>query len=111
MHFTKIFAKDKGGSEAAMAAVNEAYEVLSNPGMFPVDLTIYTCTLMESYYLLPELRARFDRGDDPNDTSGQQAFHQQGFNPHAQQMFRQFFQQQSGGRMCSRKYATNQQRY
>lgn len=41
---------DKGGSEAKMAAVNEAYEVLSNP----------------------ELRARFDRGDDPNDpTQGQ----------------------------------------
>ncbi|KAF8759672.1 DnaJ molecular chaperone homology domain [Rhizoctonia solani] len=41
---------DKGGSEAKMAAVNEAYEVLSNP----------------------ELRARFDNGDDPNDpTSGQ----------------------------------------
>ncbi|CAE6471239.1 unnamed protein product [Rhizoctonia solani] len=40
---------DKGGSEAKMAAVNEAYEVLSNP----------------------ELRARFDNGDDPNDpTSG-----------------------------------------
>ncbi|CAE6420491.1 unnamed protein product [Rhizoctonia solani] len=41
---------DKGGSEAKMATVNEAYEVLSNP----------------------ELRARFDNGDDPNDpTSGQ----------------------------------------
>ena len=25
---------DKGGSEAKMAAVNEAYEVLSNPGTF-----------------------------------------------------------------------------
>lgn len=36
---------DKGGSEAKMAAVNEAYEVLSNP----------------------ELRQRFDNGDDPND--------------------------------------------
>ena len=40
---------DKGGSEAKMAAVNEAYEVLSDP----------------------ELRQRFDNGDDPNDpTSG-----------------------------------------
>lgn len=36
---------DKGGSEAKMAVVNEAYEVLSNP----------------------ELRQRFDNGDDPND--------------------------------------------
>jgi len=25
---------DKGGSEAKMAAVNEAYEVLSNPGYY-----------------------------------------------------------------------------
>ncbi|KAI6155914.1 hypothetical protein BKA82DRAFT_138116 [Pisolithus tinctorius] len=40
---------DKGGSEAKMAAVNEAYEVLSNP----------------------ELRQRFDNGDDPNDTGSQ----------------------------------------
>ncbi|KAK7016381.1 hypothetical protein VNI00_018923 [Paramarasmius palmivorus] len=40
---------DKGGSEAKMAAVNEAYEVLSNP----------------------ELRARFDAGDDPNDPTSQ----------------------------------------
>ncbi|KAK7464744.1 hypothetical protein VKT23_005950 [Stygiomarasmius scandens] len=39
---------DKGGSEAKMAAVNEAYETLSDP----------------------ELRARFDAGDDPNDPSG-----------------------------------------
>lgn len=58
---------DKGGSETKMAAVNEAYEVLSNP----------------------ELRARFDNGDDPNDpTSGRDGpgggnpfahFHQGGF--------------------------------
>lgn len=41
---------DKGGSEAKMAAVNEAYEVLSNP----------------------ELRQRFDNGDDPNDPMAQQ---------------------------------------
>ncbi|KAG8898217.1 hypothetical protein FRB99_007594, partial [Tulasnella sp. 403] len=39
---------DKGGSEAKMAAINEAYEVLSNA----------------------ELRARFDNGDDPNDPDG-----------------------------------------
>lgn len=38
---------DKGGTEEKMAAVNEAYEVLSNP----------------------ELRQRFDNGDDPNDPS------------------------------------------
>ncbi|ORY23810.1 hypothetical protein BCR39DRAFT_548578 [Naematelia encephala] len=36
---------DVGGSEEKMAALNEAYEVLSNP----------------------ELRARYDSGDDPND--------------------------------------------
>jgi DnaJ family protein C protein 3 len=58
---------DKGGSEEKMAAVNEAYEVLSNS----------------------ELRARFDNGDDPNDpTSGQQGGpgggygFQQGFGGH-----------------------------
>ncbi|EPQ59851.1 hypothetical protein GLOTRDRAFT_71540 [Gloeophyllum trabeum ATCC 11539] len=52
---------DKGGSEAKMAAVNEAYEVLSNP----------------------ELRARFDAGDDPNDPMSQQGGHpfQQGGSP------------------------------
>ncbi|CAK5264159.1 unnamed protein product [Mycena citricolor] len=60
---------DKGGSEEKMAAVNEAYEVLSNP----------------------ELRARFDNGEDPNDPSSGSPF-QQGGNP-----FAQFFQQSSGG--------------
>ncbi|KAJ7227908.1 hypothetical protein C8J57DRAFT_1387935 [Mycena rebaudengoi] len=60
---------DKGGSEAKMAAVNEAYEVLSKP----------------------ELRARFDNGDDPNDPMAQQG---PGGGGHP---FAQFFQQQSGG--------------
>ena len=39
----------KEDAEKKMAAINEAYEVLSDP----------------------ELRARFDRGDDPNDQSAQ----------------------------------------
>jgi len=39
---------DKGGSESKMATVNEAYEVLSKP----------------------DLRARYDAGDDPNDPMG-----------------------------------------
>ncbi|KAH8115629.1 TPR-like protein [Phellopilus nigrolimitatus] len=63
---------DKGGSEDKMAAVNEAYEVLSNP----------------------ELRTRFDNGDDPNDPSAQAGGHaqQQGAHP-----FMQYFQGGSGG--------------
>lgn len=76
----------EGGSEAAMAAVNEAYEVLSNP----------------------ELRARFDNGDDPNDPTsggggggGQHAYYQQqhpfgGGDGGGQQFFHQFFQQGGG---------------
>ena len=60
---------DKGGSEAKMAAVNEAYEVLSNP----------------------ELRQRFDNGDDPNDPTAQQGGNPfQGGFPGG---FAQFFQQ------------------
>jgi len=57
-----------------------------------------------------ELRARFDRGDDPNDNSGQQAWAQQnhpfgqgGFGGFGggggpQHVFQQFFQSQAGGR-------------
>ncbi|KAJ3987873.1 hypothetical protein F5890DRAFT_1454803 [Lentinula detonsa] len=64
---------DKGGTEAKMAAVNEAYEVLSNS----------------------ELRARFDAGDDPNDPSGAGGHPFSGGaggNP-----FAHFFQQSGGG--------------
>lgn len=54
-----------------MAALNEAYEVLSNP----------------------ELRERFDRGEDPMDPMAGQGGHPfaQGQHP-----FAQFFQQQGG---------------
>jgi DnaJ family protein C protein 3 len=60
---------DKGGSEAKMAAVNEAYEVLSKP----------------------ELRQRFDAGDDPNDPMSQQGGHP--FTGFSGDHFAQFFQQ------------------
>lgn len=68
---------DKGGSEAKMATVNEAYEVLSSP----------------------ELRARFDNGDDPNDPEagrgpGGGGFPFGGGGHPFQQMF---FQQGGGG--------------
>ncbi|KAH9057778.1 hypothetical protein EDB87DRAFT_1746530 [Lactarius vividus] len=63
---------DKGGSEAKMAVVNEAYEVLSNP----------------------ELRQRFDNGDDPNDPmQGQGGPFPGGSGGHP---FAQFFQQAAG---------------
>ena len=60
---------DKGGSEAKMAVVNEAYEVLSDP----------------------ELRQRFDNGDDPNDPMQGQS------PPSGGHPFAQFFQQAAGG--------------
>jgi DnaJ homolog subfamily C member 3 len=68
---------DKGGSEAKMALLNEAYEVLSNP----------------------ELRSRFDNGEDPMDPMAQQGGNpfsgfQGGGGGHP---FAQFFQQQQGG--------------
>ncbi|KAI0260967.1 TPR-like protein [Gloeopeniophorella convolvens] len=64
---------DKGGSEAKMAVVNEAYEVLSDP----------------------ELRQRFDNGDDPNDPmQGQGGPFGGGSGGHP---FAHFFQQASGG--------------
>lgn len=63
---------DKGGSQAKMTALNEAYEVLSNP----------------------ELRARYDNGEDPNDPQqGRGNPFQQSGHP----IFQQFFQQGGGG--------------
>ncbi|CAO3564579.1 unnamed protein product [Mortierella alpina] len=64
--------------EKKMAALNEAYEVLSTP----------------------ELKERFDNGDDPNDPQGQQNPFSQGFAGHPfffQQGGGSPFQQQSGG--------------
>jgi DnaJ family protein C protein 3 len=61
----------KEDAEKKMANINEAYEVLSNP----------------------ELRARFDRGDDPN-SHEQQQYHQQG-NPFGHG--HPFMYQQGGG--------------
>lgn len=76
---------DKGGSQEKMAEINEAFGVLGDP----------------------ELRARFDQGDDPNDpTGGQQAYEgfthgdafQQMFQHAAFQQFaRQHGQQFPGG--------------
>lgn len=63
---------DKGGSEAKMAIVNEAYEVLSNP----------------------ELRQRFDNGDDPNDPMQGNGGPSPGGSGHP---FAHFFQQAAGG--------------
>ncbi|KAF7333023.1 hypothetical protein MVEN_02408600 [Mycena venus] len=74
---------DKGGSEQKMAALNEAYEVISNPGTYAFPSSPSFSTL--------QLRQRFDNGDDPNDPSGGHPF-QQGGHP-----FAQFFQQQGGG--------------
>jgi DnaJ family protein C protein 3 len=71
---------DKGGTEAKMATVNEAYEVLSNF----------------------ELRQRFDNGDDPNDPNSQGGHPFAGFQGGfpgfggGEHPFAQFFQ--SGGR-------------
>ncbi|TNY17657.1 Co-chaperone [Rhodotorula diobovata] len=96
----KAHPDKEGGSEEKMAALNEAYEVISNP----------------------ELRARFDAGEDPNDphsghggfgghggnpfggggAGGQPIFFQQGGSPFGGGgggggAFQQFFQQQAGG--------------
>lgn len=64
----------KEQAEKKMAEINEAYEVLSDP----------------------ELRARFDRGDDPNSQEQQgQPFHGTPFGPGGPGQ--QFFFQQGGG--------------
>ncbi|KAG6884252.1 hypothetical protein C0993_012784 [Termitomyces sp. T159_Od127] len=80
---------DKGGSEAKMAAVNEAYEVLINPGKQPRLLSkqsAHPCSPAA------ELRARFDSGDDPNDPMAQQGGHAYPFAAGGHP-FAQFFQQ------------------
>ena len=111
----KVMHPDKGGSEEKMAAVNEAYEVLSNPGGFILPFLIaymtsfgfglilsitsslhtYTAVYSSNFFTndhLAELRQRFDNGDDPNDPTSQSGGHpfQQGGHP-----FMQFFQQSS----------------
>ncbi|BGO90611.1 hypothetical protein NBRC10512_000175 [Rhodotorula toruloides] len=85
----KAHPDKEGGSEEKMAQLNEAYEVLSNP----------------------ELRARFDAGDDPNDptsgrggggfpggfsSGGQPIFFQSGGSGGGGPAFQQFFQQAAG---------------
>ena len=79
---------DKGGSEAKMAALNEAWEVLSKP----------------------ELKARYDAGDDPNDPQSQQQGGHHGFH-HGSPFgggggdpFGNFFQQQQGGHSFQFRY-------
>lgn len=64
----------KEAAEKKMAAINEAYEVLSDP----------------------DLRARFDRGDDPNDPESHGGHPFQG-NPFGHGGGQQFFFQQGGG--------------
>ncbi|OJA12494.1 hypothetical protein AZE42_11885 [Rhizopogon vesiculosus] len=59
---------DKGGSEAKMAQVNEAYEVLSKPGKPRWTNNIF---VILAQLIFAELRQRFDNGDDPNDPSSQ----------------------------------------
>ncbi|AFR94798.1 co-chaperone [Cryptococcus neoformans C23] len=68
----KLAHPDVGGSEEKMAALNEAYEVLSNT----------------------ELRQRYDNGDDPNDPTGGQQHNP--FAHHGGGMPFQFFQQGGG---------------
>jgi hypothetical protein len=59
---------DKGGSEAKMAQVNEAYEVLSNPGK---QLCIINTFVLLAQLIFTEFRQRFNNGDDPNDPGSQ----------------------------------------
>jgi len=66
----------KEDAEKKMASINEAYEVLSDP----------------------ELKARFDRGDDPNDPSSQHGGHPFQGSPFGGQGGQQFVFQQGGQR-------------
>lgn len=62
---------DKGGDQEKMTQINEAFGVLGNP----------------------ELRERYDQGDDPNDPSGGQHADYGDMFAHASHPFAQFFQQ------------------
>lgn len=80
-----------------MAALNEAYEVLSNAGERRLVGRVpreTLCSRCGPPAPPSDLRARFDQGDDPNDPSGG---HGHGGNPFAHhgagQGFQQFFQQ------------------
>ena len=80
-----------------MAALNEAYEVLSNPGLSPHSIARGASLTRLSF---SELRERFDNGEDPNDPASQNQGHpfQQGGNPFGGgHPFQQFFQQGGGG--------------
>jgi DnaJ homolog subfamily C member 3 len=86
---------DKGGSEAKMAAVNEAYEVLSKPGtVHHVSYQIKTNSSSLLSFL--DLRRRFDAGEDPNDPMAGAGGPGGGGYPGGHP-FAQFFQQGSGG--------------
>lgn len=85
-----------------MASLNEAYEVISNPGSSSPSLPLAPPTHEKP----AELRARFDNGEDPNDQQ-QGGAHQHGGSP-----FQHFFQQgggqqffqQGGGQQYSFKF-------
>jgi DnaJ homolog subfamily C member 3 len=81
-----------------MASVNEAYEVLSNPGysLHP-DLIHLYLHLILLLRIFVELRQRFDVGDDPNDPMAQQGGHPFAGGFGADHPFAQFFQQTGGG--------------
>lgn len=73
----------KEDAEKKMAGINEAYEVLSNP----------------------ELRERFDRGDDPNSHEQQQGGNPFHGSPFGGQPF-MFQQQQQGGQQFNFKFGS-----
>ena len=83
-----------------MAAVNEAYEVLNNPGMFTSLTSVIFFSHVEPnlnlpmYFFFLELRQRFDNGEDPNDPMAAQGGHP--FFANGQHPFAQFFQQSGG---------------
>jgi len=86
---------DKGGSEAKMAAVNEAYEVLSNPGTSFSPILPFASTYLLNTFSSLELRSRVDAGEDPNDPMAGAGGGGGGFP--GGHPFAHFFQQGAGG--------------